>query len=242
MHKHAGFAAAHGIGHFAARGGGRKRHHAAGERFADAHDVGRDAGMFAGKKFAGAAKAGGDFIKNQQHAVFIAQSAHAAQIFGVIHTHAARALHNRLQNHGGDLAVVLPQGRVNRLDIACRPFAVEAALRRGHENMLGQKAAVEAVHRVYRVAHAHRAEGVAVIAVCNGEEFAARRAFAVPILQRHFQGHFHRHRAGIGQKNAFEIGRQHGAQRFAQTNSRLVGEAAEHHMRHGIELRFGRGG
>ena len=43
----------------------------------------------------------------EQHAVAVAQLAHGAQVAVRVHEHPGRALHERLDDHRGDLAAVL---------------------------------------------------------------------------------------------------------------------------------------
>ena len=50
----------------------------------------------------------------EQHVVAVAQLAHPAQVALRVHQHPGRALHERLHDHGGDLAVVLRQQRSMR--------------------------------------------------------------------------------------------------------------------------------
>ena len=60
-----------GVHQVGATDAGRKRK-TAGERLAQTNQIGHDAGVFAGKPFSGAAKAGVNFIENQQRPVFVA--------------------------------------------------------------------------------------------------------------------------------------------------------------------------
>ncbi len=103
VHEHARLAVRNRLRDAVSRQRRRKRHVAAGQRFAEAENIWLDSGMFAGKQLAGTPEAGRDFIENQQHAAFIARLPHAAQIVRRIKAHSARALHNRLKNHGGNL-------------------------------------------------------------------------------------------------------------------------------------------
>ncbi len=121
------------------------------------------------------------------------------------------------------------------------PLGVEAAARGFHEMVLGQEALVELVHAAIRIAHAHGAEGVAVIAAPQGNEFGAGCAPGVPVLLGHLEGHLHRHRAGIRQKHPVQPlwGDLH--QLAAQLHCRGMGQAAKHHVGHPAELGSGGG-
>ena len=66
--------------------------------------------MVAGEHFAGATKAGGDFVGNEQYVVFVAQLAQLLQIQRRINTHAGTALHNGLHNHSCGFLSMLSKG------------------------------------------------------------------------------------------------------------------------------------
>ena len=55
-------------------------------------------------------------------------------------------------------------------------------------------------------------------------------------MQRHLHGHFHRHRAGIRIEDPVQARPQQRRQPPRQRQRRLVDQAAEHHVRHGVEL------
>lgn len=105
--------------------------------------------MLAGKKFAGTAKSGGDLIRNQQHAIAITGFPYLLQIARMVETHAARTLHNRLQNDGCQLPVMLFYQPGEIIEIRLVPFIIKAAGRGRRKVMLGQIAAPQAVHRVF---------------------------------------------------------------------------------------------
>ena len=76
---------------------------AAGQALAEAQNIGRDFGLLACEQRTGAAKTDKDFVGDQQHAMFFAGVGDAAQSRGFMHFHAAGALDQRLDQHGGDL-------------------------------------------------------------------------------------------------------------------------------------------
>ena len=90
-----------------------------------------------------------------------AQLAQHVQVARVVEAHPARALHHRLDDHGGQLLGV-------RLDQARQLGDVVAASKpaggRSGEHLLRQHVAPQRVHAAVRVADAHRAERVAVVA------------------------------------------------------------------------------
>ena len=86
-----------GVHQAGATNAGRERE-PAGERLAQADEVGHDAGVFAGKPFSGAAKAGENFIENQQRAQFVANFSQPRQQFQGRNLDAAASLHRFDQN------------------------------------------------------------------------------------------------------------------------------------------------
>ena len=82
---------------------GRERE-TAGERLAQADQIGHDAAVFAGKPFPGAAEAGVNFIENQQRAVLVAQFAQQRQKFRRRDIDAAARLHRLDQNRADPFA------------------------------------------------------------------------------------------------------------------------------------------
>ena len=165
--------------------------------------------MFAGKQLAGAAKAGGDLIGNQQNALAVAHLANTPQPFRMVHPHSAGALDDRFEDHRGDVVAMRRHQPREADHVHLVPLAVETALRGRGKQVFRQIAFPQAVHRVVRIAHRHRPEGIPMIAVAEGEEALARFTLRVPVLQRHFHRHFHRHGAGIGQEHALQRFRRH---------------------------------
>ena len=80
------------------------------------------------------------------------------------------------------------------------------------------------MHAGNRVADRHRAEGVAVIAVAQGDDFLlVRIAHGIPILQGHLEGHFHRYRTGVAEENPVQGGGGQGGQELRELDRRWVG-------------------
>ncbi len=141
--------------------------------------------------------------------------------------HAARALHQRLDDDAGDLLGVALQ----KHDPAPRCFPRSRG--RSTTKCSGSSPRNSACMPLLRIAHRHRAGGVAVIAAPEGDEFRAPAHAAVePVLHRHLHRDFDRDRAGIGEEHAVEIARQQRREPPRQRQRRLMHEPAEHHMRH----------
>ncbi len=62
-------------------------------------EVGADGGLLAGEHGPGAPEADSDLIGDEMNSVPVASLAQEPQVYGVIHPHVARALHQRLENH-----------------------------------------------------------------------------------------------------------------------------------------------
>ncbi len=83
-----------------------QRQIATGQAFRKAQEVGSDVRLVAGKHRPRAPKTDSDLVGNQVDAVSIACLSQQAQIHGVVHSHVAGALHERLDDHRGGLAGV----------------------------------------------------------------------------------------------------------------------------------------
>ena len=86
------------------------------------------------------------------------------------------------------------------------------------------------------VADLHRLEGVAVVGVLQCEDqralFHLRMIVALVgvVLQRHLEGDFDSHAAGIRKEAVVQIARQKSFQLGRQLFDRIVGESAQHDM------------
>ncbi len=147
MHKATGFAIANGFSNRSGSDGGGKGHGAAGQRFAQTQNVGGNPGVFTSEQLAGAAKAGGNLIGDQQYPFPVAHFARPLQPLRMVHPHAARPLDDRFEDHRGDFVTMRGHQAGKRYHIHLVPLAVKAALRRGGEQVIRQVALPQAVHR-----------------------------------------------------------------------------------------------
>jgi hypothetical protein len=185
----------------AQRGGHRQV--PAGQRLADAHDIGCDARVLGGEELPRPAEPGGDLVEHQQHVVGQAQRPQHVQVAGVVEAHATRALHDRLDDHRRQLVGV-------RLDQP-RQLGDVVLLERGRgrsgEHLPRQHVAPQRVHATVRVADAHRPEGVAVVAAAPGHQPVLGRASPRPlVLQTHLDRDLDRDRAGVAEEDVLEAG------------------------------------
>ena len=193
---------------------------AAGQRLAEHQNVRQD--QVGHKAVARPAKAGGDLVENQQHAVLVAQLTGTLQKRNVVHFHAAGALQQRLDDEAVQLVVIEGKGLFERGDLG--------------RDMDDALFFVEGEVIVLVVADLHRLEGVAVVGVLQCEDqralFHLRMIVALVgvVLQRHLEGDFDGHAAGIRKEAVVQIARQKFFQLSRQLFDRIVGESAQHDM------------
>lgn len=167
--------------------GGAKGHGAAGEGFADADEVGVDAGVVVGEAFAGTAEAHGDFVDDEQDVVLFAAVGELLEVAGGVDFHAGGAEAEGFEDDGGELMGVVGD------DGAGGFKAVGIIVRRswkGEFGGVGDDVAVGFVEVVDK-ADAEGAEGVAVVALVHADEgFFFGAADVVPVLDGNFEGGF----------------------------------------------------
>ena len=99
---------------------------------------------------AGAAEAGEDLVGDQQQTMAIGGRAQAAQGRGVVEDHAARPLHQRLDDDRGDVRCLAREQHVE-------PRRARLIARQIGDELIGQKTAAAAVHAGRGIADRHRA-------------------------------------------------------------------------------------
>ena len=110
------------------------------------------------------------------------------------------------------------------------------------EHVLCKHAREQAVHPADRVADRHRAERVAVVAAAHGQQPPALGVALRPLeLQAQLDRDLDRDRAGVGKEHLLQPVGSDLHEALRQEHRRLVGEPAEHHMRHPPELLSGGG-
>ena len=234
---------AHGRRDLLGRQGRREGEVAAGQGLADAEDVGDDARGLAGPPRAGAPEAGGDLVVDRQQPVLAGHLGEGGDGRRVVGVHAARALEDRLDDHRGEL-VGVPGGEVaDLLGPGVELLGVGAGTRgsRG-EDVLGEGALPQRVHAAVRVGHRHRREGVAVVAAADREESGAAPLAATDLrLEGHLHRDLDRDRAGVGEEDPGQRLRGHLDEPLDEADRGLVGQPAEHHVAHRVQLRAGGG-
>ena len=190
------------------RGGaqrGGQRQVAAGQRLADAHDVRRDARVLGGEE---RARCGRTRWRSRRRpaarrAVGTARAARAGSAGSWKRMPPAPCTTGSTITAASSSACV-STSRASSRDVVL----LERGRRRSGEHLPRQHAAPQRVHAAVRVADAHRAEGVAVVAAAPGQQPVLGRASARPlVLQAHLDRDLDRHRAGVGEEDVLEPGR-----------------------------------
>ncbi len=160
----------------------------------------------------------------------------------MVHAHAAGALDQRLDDHRGDAVVMLGQGlfhdqeHVARMLFPTHAFRAQVAVRAGHLDGVQQQRLVGFGEQRH-IAHRHRRDGLAVIAVGQGDITLLFRPAAVePVVKAHLQRDFDAGRAIVGIEAAGQAFGRHLHQAFGQLDHRLMAEAGEDHMLQLIDL------
>ena len=96
MHEAACLATANGLSDALRRDNGGEGHIASRECLAEGDDVGQDARMLHRKHTTRTSEACGYLVKDEQHAVLIAQLARLHEVVGMVKVHTASALHDGL--------------------------------------------------------------------------------------------------------------------------------------------------
>ena len=194
--------------------------------------------MIGSEQLPRAAEPGGDLVEDQQHLVSQRDLAQHVQVAGVVETHPAGTLHDRFNDHCGQLVSVLGHGVSELLHVG----VVQVHRWWWDEHLPGQDVCPHRVHPAVGIAHAHCPEGVTVIATAPGEHSAlAGAAQRTPVLQGHLDRHLHRHRAGVGEEHVAQWSWSDLHQAAGQPDRGLVGQPSEHHVAHPRELVARRG-
>ncbi len=162
----------------------------------------------------------------------VRQPSQALQHLRRVEDHAAGALHQGLDQDAGELR------RAGREQGVERRLRGRIARQVG-DDLLRQRRPEPGVHALLGVAHRHGREGVAMVAAAEGDKAGAAALTAVePQLDGHLHGHLDGDRAGLGEEHPVQAGAQQGAKPARQLQRRPVHQAAEHHMRHDLQLRL----
>ena len=161
--------------------------------------------MLAGKQAARAPEARGDLVRDQQHVRLVAERSHPCEILRRVEPHASGALHDRLEDHRGQLVAMLLQQLRELCRVCVGARLAEATFGARRKEVGGKAALEETVHSCHRITHGHRAEGIPVIATANREQPPLRRApLRLPDLQRHLDRNLDGNRPRIAQKAALQ--------------------------------------
>ncbi len=160
----------------------------------------------------------------------ISSKAQSLQHVHVVEKHAARALHQRLDDDPGDLVGMARDdaGELRKSFLIARQIA---------EQMSRQQSTERMVHAVVGIGYRHGAGGVAVVAAVECHE--ARPpcdALVAPVLHRHLHGDLDRDRSGIRKKHPVKARWHQCGEPAGKRQRRFMSKPAEHHMRHDVKL------
>ncbi|RMS59048.1 hypothetical protein ALP65_00841 [Pseudomonas aeruginosa] len=215
---------------------------ATGEGLGQAEEIRGDAGLLAGEHRPGAAEAHRDLVVDQVHAIAVAGFAQQLEVDRVVHAHAAGALDQRFDDDRGDLVVPFGQGalhvgeHVPRMFFPAHAVRTQEAVRAGHLDGVEQQRLVGFGEQRH-VAHRHRRDGFAVVAVGQGDEaLLARPAAIEPEVVAHLQRDLDARRAAVGVEHPVEPRRGDLHQSLRQLDHRLVAESGEDHVLQLVDL------
>ena len=181
----------------------------------------------------GAAEARHDLVGDEKDIVLRAELARAAQVVGVVHRHARRALHQRLDDQRGGGGVM--RGEVRRQGVrgARRRFARRFSGPRGrrfHDRVPVQERRV-GVAKERNVGDGERAERLAVIAPREARELdLLRNAAVAPIVEGHLQRDLGR-RCAVGCiEGVPQSRRRRGGEALGQLDDAAMRAAREDHV------------
>jgi hypothetical protein len=146
---------------------------------------------------------------------------------------AARALHERLDDDGRDVGVMLRERRLHALEHAARVVGFARArlarigVGRGRRDDVHEQRLVDGFVQIH-VAHRERAERLAVIAVRERDETRlARMAGVPPEMEAHLHRDFDRGGTVVREEAAVEAGGREAHELFGERHGGLVREARE---------------
>jgi hypothetical protein len=166
------------------------------------------------------------------HAEFVAQRAQLREIRRVVHRHAGRALHERLDDDGREARRALLEQRAHRGD---GRIDARHGRRRDHVRVADQR--VVGVLEEGDIGHAERTDRFAVVAVREAGEFAFLVLSAIaPEVKAHLQRDFDRRRAIRREKCMTERALRKRRKTLGQFDGWGVRAAREHRVFERVEL------
>ena len=218
----------------------RQRQRAAGQALGQADEVRPDARLLVREHRAGAAEAHRDLVDDQVHAEAVAQRARLAQVGRVVHRHARRALHQRLDDEGGGLLVMLDQPRLQLARGAMRD--VGGGLVALRATRVGRRDGGRETHQrcvglaeQRDVGHAQRTRGLAVVAALQRDEAVlGRPAGVAPVVRAHLQRDLGGRGAVAGVERVAQAGE--GGQALRQLDHGRMRQPGQHRVVEAREL------
>ncbi|RMU89864.1 hypothetical protein ALP20_05453, partial [Pseudomonas coronafaciens pv. coronafaciens] len=221
---------------------GRQRQIAAGQRLGQTQEIRANAGLLTGEHGAGTAKANGNFIVDQVHAIAVAGFAQQLEIHRVIHAHAASSLNQGLDDHCRDTGVVLGEGlfhrgkHIPRMLFPAHAFRAVIAVRAWHLDGVQQQRLV-GFGKQRHIADRHRRHGFTVVAVGQGDEaFLLWLAAIEPVVKAHLQRNFYARRTVVGVEATRQTFGGELDQPLGQLDYWLMAETGQNHVLQLVDL------
>ena len=152
----------------------------------------------------------------------------------MIEPHASGSLHYGFKDDSCKIFLILLKQFPHWTEIFRIPFLSKAALRSRSKMSYRQCRTERTVHSGDRIAHGHGVPRITVVSGTDGCEIGF--LWVVTSLHCHLHCHLSRNRAGISIKYMLHGWRKNREQEFAEIDCRLMGETAEHHVRHLFDL------
>ena len=119
--------------------------------------------------FSCSAKTRGNFIKNKQYRMFIAQSSKRTQILWMVKMHTYSALYNRLNNNRCNLLIFCFQQLFYRINIMSLPVLLKANIRSICIVLRADHSTKQLMVAVLWITNRHTCKWVAVVAAFNSK-------------------------------------------------------------------------
>ena len=169
-------------------------------------------------KPAGPSSARHHLVGDKQHTMTLRHLEKRAEHLRTVHAHAARALHERLDDHRRHL-IFAPLERL------IQPF------RGKRHDIRAKEERLESAEEHGIAADRHRSEGIAVIAALEADEARSLiLTLMAPILIGHLERHLHRRAAVVGVKDSSALPRDRAQEELRQLDGGGMGDPGEMHV------------
>ena len=205
MHDASACTTGNGASHVGGGEGGCEAHKAAGQRFADTHNIRHNPGRLRREQVPSTAEGGGNLIRDEENAVLVTQLPEPHKQLMIMEPHATSSLDYWFHDEAGDGVV---DKRIEVREIACAfLFGCAAGGWFVGEDLRSPLARPQRMHAALRVADGHGRASVAVIAAApGGKAGALGMPLGLLVLQCHFDSNLDGNRARVRVEDGIEAG------------------------------------